>query len=67
MTTQALTEALVSQLRKSKNLFVEDVKTIRKETETNKRNYGEIGNMINLKIDEKFVIEKLRNKETNIR
>ena len=36
MTTKALTESLVSHLRKSKSLFVEDVKTIRKEADTSK-------------------------------
>lgn len=60
MTTKALTESLVSHLHKSKNLFVEEVTTIRKETDTSKWNYGEIGNMINLKIGEKFVIEKTK-------
>lgn len=58
MTVQALTGSLVSQLNKSKNLFI--VKTIKKEPDPAKWNYGEIGNTINLKIDEQFVTEKTK-------
>ena len=60
MTKVGLTEALVSQLRKSKHLFVEEVKTIRKEPDSSKWDYGEIGNMINLKIEEEFVADRTK-------
>ena len=67
MTQQALTEDLVSQLGKSTNTFVEMVKEIKKELDPAKWNYGEIGNSINRKLDEKFGTEKTKKqRERNI-
>ena len=60
MTVEALTEQLVSQLGLSKALFVELVKDIEKEPDTHKWDYGDIGNRINLKLDEKITLEKTK-------
>ena len=56
MTTQGLTERLVSETKNSKHLFVEEVRNIRKEPNSNKWDYGDIGKMI----DERFVVYRTK-------
>ena len=60
MTVEGLTEHLVSQLGESKHLSQDLCKEIRKEPDPKKWDYGDIGNKINLKLDEKFTLEKTK-------
>lgn len=61
-----LTEALTSQLRKSKHLFVEELRSIRKEPDSRKWDYQEIGKMITTKLDEETVQDMTNNRKMNI-
>ena len=60
MTDVGLVEALVGQIGDSKSLFVDLVKEIKKEPDSEKWDYGDIGNKINNKLDERNIQEKTK-------
>ena len=60
MTGVGLPEVLVAQIGESKSLFTDLVKEIKKEPDSEKWDYGDIGNKINNKLDERNIQEKTK-------